>query len=276
MQQPLVSVKWLEEHFNDSKLIILDASIENTITKKETDFPGIQIKNARFFDLKNSFCDLENPLPNTLPKPEVFTEKCRKLGIYQDSIIVVYDNLGIYSSPRAWWMFQIMGFKNIAVLNGGLPAWMANNLRTEPIRVKTYSRGDFKVVHQKELVTPKENVLKNLNDKNALVFDARSKERFYALVPEPRENMRSGHIPNSINLPYTSVLKNGKFLSKIELKEILDQFDLKKQSLIFSCGSGITACIILLACELALENKKSLYDGSWAEWGQVNHLPISH
>ena len=276
MQQPLVSVNWLEENFNNPKLIILDASIKDTISKKETDFPGIKIKNARFFDLKISFCDLQNPLPNTLPKPEVFAEECRKLGIYQDSILIVYDNLGVYSSPRAWWMFRIMGFKNIAVLNGGLPEWMANNrLKTEPIRVETYGRGDFKAVHQKQLVTPKEKVLKNLRLKNALVLDARSKERFYALVPEPREQMRSGHIPNAINLPYTAILKDGKFLDKIEIAEILDQNGLKKHPLIFSCGSGITACIILLACELVLENTKSLYDGSWAEWGQLNDFPIS-
>ena len=266
----------LKENFNDPKLIILDASIKDTISKKVTDFPGIKIKNARFFDLKNSFCNLENPLPNTLPKPEVFAEECRKLGICKESIIVVYDNLGIYSSPRAWWVFRIMGFKNIAVLNGGLAEWMANSLKTEPIQIETYDRGNFKVAYQKKFVTSKEKLLKNLTTKNALVLDARSKDRFYALLPEPREQIRSGHIPNALNVPYTAVLKDGKFLSEIELAEILDQYDLKKHPLIFSCGSGITACIILLACELVLENEKSLYDGSWSEWGQSNHLPIAH
>lgn len=275
MKKPLVSVEWLQENINDPKLIVLDASVKNTITNIETDYPGIQIKRARFFDIKNVFSDKENNLPNTLLSPEAFTIACRKLGINKDSIVVVYDNLGIYSSPRAWRMFHIMGFNNVTVLDGGLPTWIENGLETEPKEVKEYTTGDFTAKHQNDLVVTKDDVLKNIDSKKGLVLDARSKARFYAEVPEPRAGSRSGHIPNSISLPYTLLIKDGKFLPKNELEKIINEFNLSDSPLVFTCGSGMTACIILLACELVNKNKKSLYDGSWAEWGQENGLPVS-
>lgn len=275
MEKPLVSVEWLQENLNNPKLIVLDASVKNTIANIETDHPGIQIKGARFFDIKNDFCDKKNNLPNTLPTPEAFTTACRKLGINKDSIVVVYDNLGIYSSPRAWWMFQIMGFNNVTVLDGGLPAWIDNGKETEPKEVKEYTTGDFTAKHQNDLVVTKNDVLKNIDSKKDLVLDARSKARFYAEVPEPRAGSRSGHIPNSISLPYTLLIKDGTFLPKNKLEKIINEFNLSDSPLVFTCGSGMTACIILLACELVNKNKKSLYDGSWAEWGQENGLPVS-
>ncbi|PCJ94147.1 MAG: sulfurtransferase [Flavobacteriaceae bacterium] len=275
MEEPLVSIEWLRENFTDPKLILLDASVKNTIKNIETEYPGIQIKNARFFDIKKSFSDQESDLPNTIPAPKAFTEACRKLGINKDSKIVVYDNLGIYSSPRAWCLFHIMGFQNVAVLDGGLPAWVKNGLRTEPKEVKTYPNGNFTATYQSHLVVDKDDVLKNIAEKKALVLDARSKARFYAEVPEPRTGYRSGHIPNSISLPYSTLLNEGMFLPKPELEKVIGKHNLEETPLIFSCGSGMTACIVLLACALVNTNEKSIYDASWAEWGQENGLPIS-
>lgn len=274
MLPSLVSVEWLKENILNPKLIVLDASIESKLTKK-TSYPGIQIEDARFFDLKNNFSDQYSELPNTLPTPEAFASACRKLGVNQDSIIVVYDNLGIYFSPRAWFMFKIMGFQNVAVLDGGLPEWIKNGFQTETILSKTYKIGNFTVSYQSDLIVTKKDILKNIEEKKAIVLDARLKTRFYAQVPEPRASIRSGHIPNSMCLPYGIVLKDGKFLPLAELKIAIDVLDLKNKPLIFTCGSGMTACIILLACNLVLDNKMSVYDGSWTEWGGNNELPIS-
>lgn len=270
----LVSVSWLQENRNNSNLIVLDASMESKL-KKKTNHPGIQIENARFFDIKNTFSDQDSELPNTLPTPEAFTSACRKLGINQDSIIVIYDNLGIYSSPRAWFMFKIMGFQNVAVLDGGLPEWIKKDFLTESISSKTYKTGNFTANYQSDLMITKKDILKNIEEKKSLVLDARLKARFYGEVPEPRAGLRSGHIPNSMCLPYGMVIKDGKFLPLTELKIALEAFDLKNKPLIFSCGSGMTACIILLACDLVLDNRMSLYDGSWTEWGGNRELPIS-
>ncbi|NJB69693.1 thiosulfate/3-mercaptopyruvate sulfurtransferase [Saonia flava] len=266
--EPLVSVEWLQENLNNPKLIILDATVKNTIANIDTVYPGIQIKNARFFDIKNSFSDKESALPTTMLSPETFTQECRKLGIKKDSIVIIYDGLGIYSSPRAWWMFKIMGFQNVAVLDGGLPVWIEKGYETEAKEIKFYNLGDFTADYQKDLVVTNEDLIKNIESKEATVLDARSKARFYGEVAEPREGYKSGHIPNSINLPYSKLLKDGKFLPKTELKKVIEKLNLNDSPQIFTCGSGMTACIILLGCQLVNANNKALYDGSWAEWGQ--------
>ena len=275
MINPVVSAEWLHENFNDPDLIILDASPKNNVSGLKTDFPGIQIKGARIFDLKNNFSDKNSDLPNMLPLPNDFSFECQKLGINNNSKIVVYDNLGIYTSPRVWWMFKTMGHDNISVLNGGLPAWKNKGYSCEPINMTTYKQGDFLASYNPEFVKNAQDILTNIDSCEAIVIDARSEGRFNATAPEPRADSKSGHIPNSKNLPFKNVLKNGKFLPKNELSEIFKDLNLNEKPLIFTCGSGLTACIILLALELISENPKSVYDGSWTEWGQQkNSFPI--
>jgi len=271
---PLVSVNWLSENFNDSDLIILDASPESNVSNLVVEFPDIQIKGARFFDFKNVFADKNSNLPNMLPSTTYFENECRKLGINSNSKIVVYDNLGIYTSPRVWWMFTIMGHKNIAVLDGGLTEWKNSNLDYETIKQPEFAQGNFKANFHPELVRNSQQILENIENKNEIVIDARSKGRFEGKIPETREHLKSGHIPNSFCLPFLEVLEDGKFLPKGELTQIFKTLQVKNNPMIFTCGSGITACILQLAAELTGHNNTAIYDGSWSEWGQLDGVPI--
>ncbi len=181
----------------------------------------------------------------------------------------MYDNLGIYSSPRVWWMFKTMGHQNVYVLNGGLPDWIENKYPTEEKQPQQYELGSFKAQFNSEKVKNYNFIKNNLNNERQLVIDARSSGRFNGTAPEPREGLRSGSIPNSVNIPFGDVLENGKYKSKEELKTIFSKINPENKALIYSCGSGLTACIILLAGELLLPNKTSVYDGSWTEWAQI-------
>jgi thiosulfate/3-mercaptopyruvate sulfurtransferase len=254
--------------------VVLDVSLESNIANIKVEFPGIQIKGARYFDLKRNFSDLESRLPNTLPNPKYFSLACRNLGINNNSTIVVYDNIGIYASPRVWWMFKSMGHKNIAVLDGGLPSWKNKNYPTESIQNRVLPEGDFKAKFNPNLLKKSFKILENITSKEAILVDARSNGRFCGLIPETRKNLKSGHIPNAINLPFLEVLKDGKFLSPNEISAIFKKLKIDKRPKIFTCGSGLTACILILASTLISEDKHFLYDGSWSEWGQLEGVPI--
>lgn len=271
---PVVSSTWLFENLENPNLVILDASPRENKSNLIPEFTNIQIKGARKFDMETVFLDKENPIPNMIPGERVFEDECRKLGINKDSLIIVYDNLGVYTSPRVWWMFKVMGHSEIAVLDGGLSVWKQQNLPTETIRKNETFSGNFKAKYKPALVIDSNALLENIDSKKFQVIDARSEERFSGLVPEPRENMSSGHIPNSLNLPFEKVLHQGKMKPKNELAKIFKNLNLENQSLAFTCGSGITACIILLASELISGNRNVLYDGSWSEWGQSGKFPV--
>ncbi|WP_235016427.1 sulfurtransferase [Aquimarina sp. AU474] len=272
---PLVSVSWLSEHINDPDLIVLDATIKKVTSDTRENNEQKNIKNTRFFDIKKAFSNTKTDIPNMLPSLQIFEESCRDLGISNHHKIVVYDKLGIYSSARVWWMLKIMGHTNVAVLDGGFPEWQKVNLPCESESDTTnYKQGDFKASFIPDLVSNANTILQEMNNKNTLILDARSPGRFKAEEPEPRASLKGGHIPNSMNLHYNDVLDNGKMKSEHKLKEILADFNIENKKLIFTCGSGITACIIMLAAELAGYKNMSVYDGSWSEWGQLSDVPI--
>lgn len=271
---PVVSTTWLFGQLENPNLVILDASPRENKSNLVPEFTSIQIKGTLKFDMEMVFLDKKNPIPNMIPSEKIFEIECQKLGINNDSLIVVYDNLGVYTSPRVWWMFKAMGHSQIAVLDGGLSAWKNENLPAEPICKNKTLSGNFKVQYKPDLVIDAAALMENMESKKFQVIDARSEERFSGMIPEPRENMSGGHIPNSINLPFEKVLEKGKMKSKQELAIIFNNLNIENQPMVFTCGSGITACIILLASELIAENKNVLYDGSWAEWGQVGKFPV--
>ncbi|WGD34483.1 sulfurtransferase [Olleya sp. YS] len=261
----LVSVNWLKHHLNDDNLIVLDASIPK-VTDKTSKLSELQIPNARFFDIKNKFSDTKARFPNTIPSEIQFEKSAQELGINNDSIIVVYDHLGIYSSPRAWWLFKTFGHQNIAVLDGGLPEWINHGFSTVKKESKSFDLGYFKAKYNPNNVVYFESIDMIAQDPNFKIIDARSNDRFKCLIPEPREGLRSGTISNSINLPFETILNDIKLKSTQELKIIFNALAKPNQHLVFSCGSGITASILSLAATIVGYNN-SVYDGSWTEYG---------
>ncbi|CAM1367188.1 conserved hypothetical protein [Tenacibaculum litoreum] len=270
---PIVSVEWLHENLNADNLIVLDATIQKVGTQTNDKKEKQQIQNAVFFDLKNVFLDSEAEYPNTIPSEKYFETEVQKLGINNDSCIVVYDDLGVYSSPRVWWLFRTFGFENIAILNGGLPSWKGAGYMVESKNERTLPVGNFKATINRDKISITEEVLKASCD-NKVILDARSKGRFYATEPEPRKDLRGGHIPGSKSLPYKELQVNGKMKSKEELQNIFSEINPKKEEMIFSCGSGITACILALGAEEAGNTNYSVYDGSWTEWASRLELPV--
>lgn len=270
----LVSAAWLHEHLHDHDLIVLDASIPATATGAVADVQDSRILGARFFDLKGVFSDPASPYPNTITSPEQFQNGCRALGINNSSTLVVYDSMGIFSSPRAWWLLQSMGHQQVMVLDGGLPAWVSAGFPVEDAVDRDYEQGDFQVQFDSQSVRNYADVLESIHSKEQILIDARSAGRFSGTEAEPRKNLKSGHIPNSINIPYEEVLDGSKYKTSRELTELFASHSLGEQELIFSCGSGMTACIVLLAAQSLLENKLSVYDGSWTEWASKQNLTL--
>ncbi|MFY0631138.1 MAG: sulfurtransferase [Flavobacteriaceae bacterium] len=271
----IVEVDWLYEHINHPDLIILDATIPKVTAKKEvSDQAEKRITSARFFDIKKAFSNQEAVYPNTMLSSNEFENKAQELGINNQSCIVVYDTHGIYSSPRAWWMFKTMGFDNVAVLNGGFPAWTEKGYPVEKQIKNSFTKGNFSSNHKEELLIDNNAVLASLNVGNTCILDARSLSRFKGESPEPRKDVRSGHIPTSKSLPYSSIISEGKLKSKDELKSLYQSINEEDKPMIFSCGTGITACVLALGASSVGYENVTVYDGSWTEWGSELKNPI--
>ena len=169
----IVSVDWLNQHVKDENLILLDASFPKVGGKESSELDNISIPGARFFDLKGNFSDTSSSFPNTMPSEEQFERECKKLGINQDSTLIVFDNKGIYSSPRIWWMFKVMGHNKVAVLDGGLPEWIKKGYSTCRREIKIYELGNFKARFNARFVKRYEDILNNLIS-NTFIFFANS------------------------------------------------------------------------------------------------------
>ncbi|WP_299547579.1 sulfurtransferase [Seonamhaeicola sp.] len=266
LDKPIVSVDWLHKNLEAENLVVLDGTIS-----KSFDAGLQQIPNARFFDIKNKFSDTSGAFPNTFPSVAQFQSEARDLGINNDSYIVVYDDKGLYSSARVWWLFKAFGYDNVAVLDGGFPEWLQAGYPTEPMTAYQGDKGNFKADIQQEYMRFYEDLKEASKAKTHAIVDARSGERFHGKVPEPRAGLRSGNIPNSVNLPYTELLENGLLKHEGDLQVIFSNtLTTKSDPVIFSCGSGITACILALGAEISGYNNIAVYDGSWTEWGTLD------
>lgn len=272
---PLVSVSWLHENLQADNLVVFDTTIPKVTEKSDKNVVKNQLPNAIFFDIKNNFSDANSKYPNTLVSQEEFEFKVQNLGVNTDSCIIVYDSLGMYSSPRVWWMFKTFGFQNIAVLDGGLPAWIEAGFEVESPILNKLEKGNFQAKFNSGCVSSTEDVLKSIN-KEICIIDARSEERFLGIIPEPRKEVKSGHIPSSVSIPFTTLQQGGKMKSSKELRQLFSDVNPNNNPFIFSCGSGITACILALGAELSGIKNYSIYDGSWSEWGSRDDVPIEN
>ncbi|PCH61842.1 MAG: sulfurtransferase [SAR86 cluster bacterium] len=278
LDSSLVDVAWLNANLACEQLIILDASVIPVVPgyvsiNSGEDFRSIP--GGRRFDYDAKICDSNAVLPHMMPGVAFFQQQVRELGINNNSVIVIYDDVGIYASPRAWWMLKSMGHAQVAVLDGGLPSWCEAGFAVDStLCQRGWEEGDFLADYDSELFSDATAVMAALDNTQCRVMDARSAARFAALAPEPRPGVRGGHMPNAINLPFGELLSAGKMKPRPQLKPIFDALVQDRERLIFSCGSGLTACVLALAADLLGYSKLSVYDGSWSEWGADERYPV--
>lgn len=272
----LVSTDWLAAHLRDPDLRIIDASwympAEGRDAKAEYD--AAHIPGARFFDI-DEISDARSSLPHMAPSAEKFMSRMRAMGVGDGHQVVVYDGAGIFSAPRVWWLFRLMGQMDIAVLDGGLAKWVAEGRETEDLPPVIRDR-HMMVRFQNQMVKDVTQVSAAAKLGAPQIVDARSPARFAGSEPEPRPELRSGHIPGSRNVYYKDLLNNdGTMKDPAALKAVFEAAGVKlDKPVITSCGSGVTACILDLALERIGKTDHAVYDGSWSEWGAVPTMPI--
>ncbi|MCH2250858.1 3-mercaptopyruvate sulfurtransferase [Cognatishimia sp.] len=273
----LVSTAWLNANLKDPDLRILDASwyLPTESRDPKAEFDESHIPGARFFDIEE-ISDHRSNLPHMVPPVEKFLSRIRDLGVGDGHQIVVYDGAGLFSAARVWWLFKLMGHDDIAVLDGGLPKWASEG---RPVT------GEPPVIRDRHMFArPRYEMVKDVTEVSRAsklmdytIIDARAADRFKGEAAEPRPGMRAGHIPNSRNVPFNTLLNTDKTMKEpAELKAIFENagVDLTKPA-ITSCGSGVTAAVLCLAMERFGKTDHSLYDGSWTEWGAFPTVPIA-
>ncbi|WP_180268481.1 sulfurtransferase [Sphingobacterium sp. 1.A.4] len=221
-ESPLISTDVALQMINDDQVVLLDATIDKVNEKMDRDRLEL-IPGSLFFDIEGSFSDHGSVYPHTMVDAAIFEREARKLGINQGDKVIVYDRWGIYSSPRAWWMFKLMGVEEVYVLRGGLPAWKAAGLPiVDAYREVAGLEGDFVAREDKDWMIGTEDLMERLGKDGQMIVDARSEGRFHGTSPEPRAGLKSGHIPGSKNIPFDRVLDGIDYKVDEELSRIFE------------------------------------------------------
>jgi thiosulfate/3-mercaptopyruvate sulfurtransferase len=274
---PLVTTDWLAGELGKSDLVVFDATkyLPNEAKDGRAEFVRAHIPGARYFDI-DQIADPDTDLPHMVPTPGRFAKLMATLGVGNGSRIVFYDQKGLASAARGWWLMGLFGHDNAAVLDGGLPKWLSEGRTSQDGEAAAPTQAEFRPDYRASQLRGVGHMLRNVLSRNEQVLDARAAGRFTGAVPEPRAGMRSGHIPGSISLPYTELLHpDGTFRPVGEVRGRFETAGVDgSRPVVTSCGSGVTACILTLGLRVAGFSEGAVYDGSWTEWGGRSDTPI--
>ena len=271
----LVSTEWLAERLGEPGLVVVDASAHLPDARRDArgEFAAAHIPGARFLDL-DTLKDFASPVPAALPTAEQFAARMAEIGVRDGDKVVIYDDSGVKTAARAWFIFRMHGMREVALLDGGFGKWRAEG---RPLESGAAENGGGHVTPAAGpgTVRGKEEILANIASGREQLVDARGAGRFTGAEPEFRPGMPSGHIPGSRNLPFGGVLNaDGTFKDAAGLRQAFADagIDLERP-VVTTCGSGVTAAVLLFAMHLLGKEDVALYDGSWSEWGADPDTP---
>jgi thiosulfate/3-mercaptopyruvate sulfurtransferase len=275
--EALVSTEWLAAQLPSSDLMVFDASWYLPAEGRDpaAEYRHGHIPGARLFDI-DAIADTESALPHMVPSAGHFERMIGALGVSADSRLVFYDQKGVFSSARGWWLMRLFGHERSAVLDGGLPKWRREGRALEQGAAPTPAPTTYRASLNARYLRGLGDVLQNVQSRRELLLDARAAERFHARVAEPRAGLRSGHVPGSRNLPYTELLSAEQtLLPAAQLRARFQERGVDEHTaVVTSCGSGLTAAVLTLGLQVAGLPMGALYDGSWSEWGARADTPI--